>query len=93
MHISHPAKVGLVVLRLEPTAQSLGGWSYAPSPLRRGSALSLLFQPLCGEDLTVVVACLTFVCALCTSVDLPGLPLTVMSFTGFNINVTFCVVS
>ena len=40
MHISHPAKVGLVVLRLEPTAQSLGGWSYAPSPLRRGSELS-----------------------------------------------------
>ena len=34
-HISHPAKVSLVVLRLEPTAQSLGGWSYAPSPLRR----------------------------------------------------------
>ena len=40
MHVSHPAKVGLIVLRLEPTAQSLGGWSYAPSPLRRGSALS-----------------------------------------------------
>ena len=40
MHISHPAKVGLVVLKLEPTAQSLGGWSYAPSPLRRGSVLS-----------------------------------------------------
>ena len=44
-HISHPAKVGLV-LKLEPSARSLGWWSYAPSPLPRGSALSFSFQPL-----------------------------------------------
>ena len=89
MHISHPAKVGLVVLRLEPTAQSLDGWSYAPSLLRRGSALSFLFQPLRDEDLAFVVACLTLFFALCTSVDLPGLPLTVTTFAGFDISVTF----
>ena len=58
-----PAKVDLVVLRLEPTAQSLVGWSSAPALLHGGSAPSLRFQPLRVEDLSVVVSCLNCVCA------------------------------
>ena len=53
----------LVVLRLEPTAQSLVGWSSAPALLHGGSAPSLRFQPLRVEDLSVVVSCLNCVCA------------------------------
>ena len=63
MHISILPKVDLVVLKLEPTAQSLVGWSSAPALLRRGSVPSFRFQPLRGEDLSVVVACLNCVCA------------------------------
>ena len=40
MHISILPKVDLVALKLEPTAQSLVGWSSAPALLRRGSAPS-----------------------------------------------------
>ena len=58
-----PAKVDLVILRLEPTAQSLVGWSSAPALLHRDSAPSFRFQPLRGGDLSVIVSCLNCVCA------------------------------
>ena len=48
MHISILPKVDLVVLRLEPAAQSLVGWSSAPALLRRGSAPS--FRDLNGSQ-------------------------------------------
>ena len=63
MHISILLEVDLVVLRLEPTAQLLVGWSSAPALLCRGSAPSFRFQPLRGEDLFIVVSCLNCVCA------------------------------
>ena len=86
MHISHPAKVGLVVLRLEPTAQSLGGRSCAPPPPAQRLSAVILFPTTAWLRPLLAVACLLFVCALCTSVDLPGFALNVTSFAGFNNN-------
>ena len=63
MHISILPKADLVVLKLELTAQLLVGCSSAPALLLRGSAPSFRFQPMYGEDLSIVVACLNCVCA------------------------------